>query len=84
MFGNMIKGYMNSKRMAINGMVERLCKEDDVGYMDMWDSFVRKEELYLCRDPNFLYPLCMHSIIACVLISRPFDCCLPVGAQMYK
>ena len=36
----------NSKRMAVNGMVERLCKEEDVGYVDMWDSFVGNEELY--------------------------------------
>ena len=44
--GNRIQGYRNSKRMAVNGMVERLCKEEDVGYVDMWDSFVGKEELY--------------------------------------
>ena len=36
----------NSKRMAVNGMVERLCKEEEVGYVDMWDSFVGNEELY--------------------------------------
>ena len=46
MFGNRIDGYRNSKRMAINGMVKRLCKEEDVGYVDMWDSFVGKEEMY--------------------------------------
>ena len=28
-------------------MVERLRKEEDVGYMDMWDTLVGKEELYL-------------------------------------
>ena len=28
-FGNMIDGYIHSKRMAINGMVKRLCKEED-------------------------------------------------------
>ena len=44
-FGNRIDGYRNSKRMAINGMVKRLCKEEDVGYVDLWDSFVGKEEL---------------------------------------
>ena len=38
--GNRIQGYRNSKRMAVNGMVERLCKEEEVGYVDMWDSFV--------------------------------------------
>ena len=46
-FGNRIDGYRNSKRMAINGMVKRLCKEEDVGYVDLWDSFVGKEEMYL-------------------------------------
>ena len=34
-FGNRIQGYRNSKRMAVNWMVERLCKEDDVGYVDL-------------------------------------------------
>ena len=46
-FGNRIDGYRNSKRMAINGMVKRLCKEEDVGYVDLWDSFVGKEGMYL-------------------------------------
>ena len=45
-FGNMIGGYRNSKRMAINGMMKRLCKKEDVGYVDLWDSFVGKEEMY--------------------------------------
>ena len=34
-FGNMIDGYRNSKRMAINGMMKRLCKEEDVVYVDL-------------------------------------------------
>ena len=46
MFGNRIHGYKNSKRMAVNGMVKRLCKEEEVGYVDLWDSFVVKEEMY--------------------------------------
>ena len=46
-FGNRIDGYRNSKRMAINGMVKQLCKEEDVGYVDLWDSFVGKEEMYV-------------------------------------
>ena len=46
-FGNKIQGYRNSKRMAVNGMVKRLCKEEEVGYVDMWDSFVGKEEMYV-------------------------------------
>ena len=39
-FGNRIDGYRNSKWMAINGMVKRICKKEDVGYLDLWDSFV--------------------------------------------
>ena len=46
-FGNRIQEYRNSKRMAVNGMAERPCKEEDVGYVDMWDNLVGKEELYL-------------------------------------
>ena len=42
-FGNRIKGYRHSKRMTVNAMVERLCKEEEVGYVDLWDSFVGKE-----------------------------------------
>ena len=45
-FGNRIRGYRNSKRMAVNGMVKQLCKEDEVGYVNLWDSFVGKEEMY--------------------------------------
>ena len=46
-FGNRIQGYINSKRMAVNGMVKRLCKEEEVGYVDVWDSFVGKEKMYV-------------------------------------
>ena len=47
MFVNRIDGYRNSKRMAINGMMKRICKEEDVGYVDLWDSFVGKEDMYV-------------------------------------
>ena len=47
MFGNRIQGYRISKRMSINGMVEHLCKEEKVGYVDLWESFVGKEEMYV-------------------------------------
>ena len=46
-FGNRIRGYGKSKGMAVNGMVKRLCKEDEVGYVDVWDCFVGKEEMYV-------------------------------------
>ena len=28
-------------------MVKRNCKEEEVGYVDLWDSFVGKEEMYV-------------------------------------
>ena len=46
-FGNRIQGYRYSKRMAVNGMVKRICKEEEVGYLDLSDSFVGKEEMYV-------------------------------------
>ena len=39
-FGTRSQGYRNSKRMTVNGMVSRLCKEEEVGYVDLWDSVV--------------------------------------------
>ena len=46
-FGNRSQGYRNSRRMAVNGMVQQLCKEEEVGFVDLWDSFVGKEEMYM-------------------------------------
>ena len=59
MFGNKIQGYRNSKRMAVNGMVERLCKEEDVGYMDLRDSCVGNEDIFaadVCLCSEVLQP----------------------------
>ena len=28
-------------------MVQQLCREDEVGFVDLWDSFVGKEEMYM-------------------------------------
>ena len=39
-FGNRIQRYRNSKRMTVNGMVKRFCNEEEVGCVDLWDSFV--------------------------------------------
>ena len=38
-FGNRIRGCSNSKRVAVNGMVKRLCKEEEVGYADLWAAW---------------------------------------------
>ncbi len=66
MFGNRIHGYSNSNRMAVNGMVKRLCREEEVGYVDLWDSFVGKEK---CTQE-----------MACILVEREPQC-LPRDCQ---
>ena len=45
-FGNRRQGYRNSKRMAVNGIVKQLCRKEEGGFVDLWDSVVRKEEMY--------------------------------------
>ena len=45
-FGNRIRGYRKSKRIAVKGMVKRLYMEEEVGYVELWDSFIGKEEMY--------------------------------------
>ena len=41
-----MEGYRNnSRRTAIDGLVQQLCKEEDVGFVDVWDSVVAKEDM---------------------------------------
>ena len=47
LFGTRNQYFRNSRRMAVNGMVKQLCREEEVGFVDLWDSFVGKEEMYL-------------------------------------
>ena len=37
---------MEMDRSYLNGMVKQLCRDEDVGFVDVWDSFVGKEEMY--------------------------------------
>ena len=32
--------------MVVNGKVQRLCKEYELRYVDLWDSFVGKQYIY--------------------------------------
>ena len=51
------QGYRNSRMMAINRLVQQLCKEEDVGFMDLGSSFVAKEELNIMAhdsDPHII------------------------------
>ena len=45
--GGRNQGYRNSRRMSINRLVQQLCKEEDVGFVDLWSSFVAKEDMYM-------------------------------------
>ena len=35
------------RRMAVNGMAKQLPGEVEVGFVDLWNSFVGKKEMYL-------------------------------------
>ena len=37
--------YRNCKRMAINGLLEQMCEEEGVGFVDLWGYFVGKEDM---------------------------------------
>ena len=39
--------YRNCKRMAINALVEQMCEEGGVGFLDLWGYFVGKEDMYV-------------------------------------
>ena len=43
--GDRNQGYRNSRRMAINILVQQLCKEEDVGFVDLWSKFAAKEDM---------------------------------------
>ena len=45
--GGRNQGYGNSRKMTINKLVQQLCKEEGVGFMDLWSSFVAKEGMYM-------------------------------------
>ena len=47
LFGTGSQGYRHLRRISINGMVKKMCREEEVGFVDGWDSFVGKEEMYL-------------------------------------
>ena len=42
--------YRNCKRMAINSLVEQICEEEGVGFIDLWGCFVGKEDMYMRDD----------------------------------
>ena len=45
--GSIGKYYKNCRRMAINTLLHKLCMEEGFGFVDMWASFVEREDLFL-------------------------------------
>ena len=39
--------YRNCRGMAINKLVEKLCREEEVSFVDMWGSFVGRADMYM-------------------------------------
>ncbi len=39
--------FRNCKRMAINALLEQMCEEEGVGFVDLWGYFVGKEDMFM-------------------------------------
>ena len=39
--------FRNCKRMAINGLLEQMCEEEGVGFVDLWGYFVGKKDMFM-------------------------------------
>ena len=39
--------FRKCKRMAINGLLEQMCEEEGVGFVDLWGYFVGKEDMFM-------------------------------------
>ena len=39
-------GYRNCRRMAINTIVQQLCREEEVGFVNLWGCFVGGADIY--------------------------------------
>ena len=39
--------YRNCRGMAINMLVQMLCREEEVGFVDLWGSFVGRADMYM-------------------------------------
>ena len=42
--------YSNCKKVAINALVEQMCEEEGHGFVDLWEYFVGKEDMYMRDD----------------------------------
>ena len=39
--------YRNCRGMAINILAEKLCREEEVGFVDLWGGFVGRADMYM-------------------------------------
>ena len=39
--------YSNCMRMANNALLEQMCEEEGVGFVDLWGYFVGREDMYM-------------------------------------
>ena len=39
--------FRNCKRMAINALLEQMCEEEGIGFVDLWGYFVGKEDMFM-------------------------------------
>ena len=44
--------YRKCNRMTINALVEQMCEEERVGFIDLWGYFVGKEDMYIRDGPR--------------------------------
>ena len=63
--------YRNCKRMAINALVEQMCEEEGVGFIDLWRHFVEKEDYRYNRDD--LHPTGNGAAVFSENLLRPMD-----------
>ena len=47
MMGGRGATFRNCKRMAINALLEQMCEEEGVGFVDLWGYFVGKKDMYM-------------------------------------
>ena len=43
--GSRGQGYRNCRTMAINTLVQQLCREEEVGIVDLWGCFVGRTDM---------------------------------------
>ena len=40
------KGYRNCRRMSVNSQLDKMCRQENVGFVDLWSTFAGRPDLY--------------------------------------